>query len=230
MPRVTDVQVTVDLYPAERSANVQGTLWLENKTQQTIDRIALSLPGGRSNFAVRELSFAGGQTPVIQDSDIGFRLYRLNSPLAPGGRTLLKFAFRFEHRGFANTDTGTRIVQNGSFLNSNYLPYIGYYPAVELSDDSARRKNGLDKIKRMPALADVTARQNNLISQDGDWINFETTISTSPDQIAIAPGYLQKEWLQDGRRYFQYKMDAPILDFFSFTPAGIRSGVIAGMT
>ena len=216
MPRVTDVQVAVDLYPAERSANVQGTMWLENKTQQTIDRIALSLPGGRSNFAVRELSFAGGQTPVIQDNDMGFHLYRLNSPLAPGGRIPLKFAFLFEHRGFANTDTDTRIVQNGSFLNSSYLPYIGYYPAAELGDDSARRKNGLDKIKRMPALDDVAARQNNLISQDGDWINFDTTISTSLDQIAIAPGYLQKEWLQHGRRYFQYKMDAPILDFFSF--------------
>jgi hypothetical protein len=216
MPRITDVQVAVDLYPEERSANVQGTMWLENKTHQTIDRIALTLPAGRTNFAIRDLSFGGGQTPVIQDNDTGFHLYRLNSPLAPGARIPLKFAFRFEHRGFANTDTDTRIVENGSFLNSGYVPVVGYQARAELGDDSARRKNGLDKVKRMPTLEDVAARQNNYISPDADWINFETTISTSPDQIAIAPGYLQKEWTQDGRRYFHYKMDAPILDFYSF--------------
>jgi ABC-2 type transport system permease protein len=216
MPRTTDVQVAVDLYPEERSANVQGTMWLENKTQQTIDRIALSLPAGRSNFAIHDLSFGGGQTPVIQDNDTGFHLYRLNAPLAPGARIPLKFAFTFEHRGFANADADTRIVQNGSFLSSGYVPNVGYQARAELSDDSARRKNGLDKIKRMPKLEDVAARQNNYISPDSDWINFETTVSTSPDQIAIAPGYLQKEWTQDGRRYFHYKMDAPILDFYSF--------------
>ena len=37
-------------------------------------------------------------------------------------------------------------------------------------------------------------------------------MSTSPDQIAIAPGYLQQEWTEGGRRYFHYTMDAPILD------------------
>jgi ABC-2 type transport system permease protein len=215
-PRITAVQVAVDLYPEERSAAIQGTLWLENKTQQSIDRVALSLPVGRSRFVIRELGFAGGQTPVIQDNDLGFHLYRLNSPLAPGAKIPLKFAFRFENPGFKNAEGTMQIVQNGSFLNSGFLPYVGYFAAAELGDDSARRKNGLGKVKRMAKLEDVSARQNNYISQDGDWIDFEATFSTSPDQIALAPGYLQKEWMQDGRRYFQYKMDAPILDFFSF--------------
>jgi ABC-2 type transport system permease protein len=215
-PRITDVQVAVDLYPEERSATVQGTMWLENKTQQAIDRIALSLPERQSRFVIRELSFAGGQTPVLQDDDLGFHIYRLNSPLAPGARIPLKFAFRFENPGFRNTDGDMRIVQNGSFLNSGFVPYVGYVAAAELGDDSTRRKHGLDKVKRMAKLEDISARQNNYITQDSDWINFEATVSTSPDQIAIAPGYLQKEWMRDGRRYFQYKMDAPILDFFSF--------------
>jgi len=54
-----------------------------------------------------------------------------------------------------------------------------------------------------------------MTNTDADWINFDGTVSTSPDQIAIFPGYLQKEWVQDGRRYFHYKMDAPILDLYS---------------
>src|SRR5581483_10091889 len=34
-----------------------------------------------------------------------------------------------------------------------------------------------------------------------------------------APGYLIKEYEKDGRRYFHYKMDCPILNFYSFLSA-----------
>ena len=44
-------------------------------------------------------------------------------------------------------------------------------------------------------------------------------MSTEEDQIAIAPGYLQKEWKEGGRHYFNYKMDVPILNFFAFQSA-----------
>ena len=40
-------------------------------------------------------------------------------------------------------------------------------------------------------------------------------MSTDPDQIAIAPGYLQREWTENGRRVFRYTMDAPILNFWA---------------
>ncbi len=51
-------------------------------------------------------------------------------------------------------------------------------------------------------------------------MNFEGTVSTTPDQIAIMPGYLQKEWVQDGRRYFHYKSDAPMMSgIFSLNSA-----------
>jgi aminopeptidase N len=65
----------------------------------------------------------------------------------------------------------------------------------------------------------MRARQDNYISNDADWIDFRATVSTSADQIAIAPGYLQREWTEGGRRYFAYAMDAPILNFYSFLSA-----------
>src|SRR5262249_41707252 len=33
------------------------------------------------------------------------------------------------------------------------------------------------------------------------------------------PGYLQKEWVENGRRYFHYKMDAPIMPIESMNSA-----------
>jgi ABC-2 type transport system permease protein len=50
-------------------------------------------------------------------------------------------------------------------------------------------------------------------------VDVESTISTSPDQIAIAPGSLTGEWRANGRRYFQYKLDHQSLDFYSFLSA-----------
>lgn len=40
-------------------------------------------------------------------------------------------------------------------------------------------------------------------------------MSTSSGQVALAQGYLQREWEQDGRRYYHYKSEAQLLPFFS---------------
>ena len=55
-------------------------------------------------------------------------------------------------------------------------------------------------------------------------MTFEETTCTSPDQIAIAPGYLQREWTENGRRYFHYVMDKPILDFYAYLSARYAVG------
>ena len=47
--------------------------------------------------------------------------------------------------------------------------------------------------------------KNYLTNGFSDFINVETIISTSNDQIAIAPGSLVKEWVQGDRKYYQYK-------------------------
>jgi ABC-2 type transport system permease protein len=70
-----------------------------------------------------------------------------------------------------------------------------------------------------PHPSDSTALGDTYISKDSDWIDFEATVSTSKDQIAIAPGYLQKEWTEGDRRYFHYKMDSKILNFYAFNSA-----------
>jgi ABC-2 type transport system permease protein len=216
-PRVTDVQVDIDLYPDQRLAVFRGKGWLENKTDAPIDRVAVTLwPEDvdvipRPRIEVRNLSFEGGQTPIIEDAALGFYMYRLAQPLPPHGRIALDFALEYPNYGFVNSNPNGDIVRNGTFVNGSYLPTIGYFQDVQLVDDSARRRHGLQKSVGLPKLEDVAARQNNSISTCSDWVNFEGTVSTTPDQIAILPGYLQKEWVQNGRRYRHYKADAPIV-------------------
>jgi ABC-2 type transport system permease protein len=71
----------------------------------------------------------------------------------------------------------------------------------------------------MKPQSDVQARMNNQVSREADWIDLDTTVSTSSDQIALAPGYLQRTWTADGRRYFHYKTTSPILAFWSYLSA-----------
>ena len=71
----------------------------------------------------------------------------------------------------------------------------------------------------MADLDDLAARENTYISHEADWIDFAATVSTSADQIALAPGYLVREWTEGDRRFFRYEMDAPILDFYAFLSA-----------
>ena len=99
------------------------------------------------------------------------------------------------------------------------FPSLGYSSNGELTDNQTRKKYGLPKNDLRPYPSDSTALGNTYISKDADWIDFEATVSTSKDQIAIAPGYLQKEWTEGDRRFFHYKMDSKILNFYAFNSA-----------
>ncbi len=120
----------------------------------------------------------------------------------------------------ANEGSNTAVVYNGSFINGRaMLPLIGYQDRGELERDQDRKKFGLAPKERMRDRDDPAGLQVNGLQGDADFIAFEATVSTEPDQIAISPGYLQREWTENGRRYFHYKMDAPILNFYAFQSA-----------
>jgi ABC-2 type transport system permease protein len=72
----------------------------------------------------------------------------------------------------------------------------------------------------------------NLFTPNSDWISFHAIVSTSADQIAIAPGYLQRDWEKDGRHYFEYSMgDTHVLDFYAFLSGryAVRKEVYQGV-
>ena len=119
--------------------------------------------------------------------------------------------------GFRNGAEDTRVVRNGTFFNNyDYFPTIGYSRGGELEEPNRRREHGLPPVERLPDLDDAEARGRNYLTGQADWMDFETTVSTSADQIALAPGYLEREWTEGGRRYFHYKMDRPILGFVAY--------------
>jgi ABC-2 type transport system permease protein len=215
-PRIVAANWNVDIFPEERGAKMKGYYILKNKSTKNVDSIILNM---LSTITVKGFNFGKPATLALEDKDNGFYIYKLASPLKPGDSLKLDIDIEYFPKGFKGSDAGTAIVYNGTFFNSQFMPSLGYIAEGELSEDSARKKYGLGKKERMAGVNDSLARMNTYISSDADWIDFECTLSTTPDQTAIAPGYLLKEWEQDGRKYFHYKMDCKILNFYSFMSA-----------
>jgi len=214
-PRITDVQADVDIQPDKRWVDIRGTYTLVNKTAQPIrDLHVVMTPELQTSIRIP------GATLAQNDPSHGYFIYRLAQPLAPGATLPMSFTVQIHHRGFENTSRDNTIVENGTFFNNfATFPHLGYNPGVELQEAHKRRKYGLAPVVRMAKIDDPKARMDNGITRDADWINLDTTVSTSPDQIAIAPGYLQKEWTANGRRYFRYKTTSPILAFWAYLSA-----------
>ena len=215
-PRITAVETQVDLFPYEREARLRGTYTLVNKTDAAVPAVHLDLP---ASLAVRELAFAGGAEPTLVDSALGYRIYTLDEPLAPGDSTTLAFDLAVETEGFPNGGGQTSLVYNGTFLNNSVFPHVGYQRSGELADPEAREDAGLGPRPRTASIDDTLAVRNTDLATDADFVRFAATVSTVPDQIAIAPGRLQREWTEGGRRFFRYEMGAPILNFYAFLSA-----------
>ncbi len=215
-PRITAVQANVDIYPYQRRLEIRAHYTLVNKHATPISELYVNF---NDEFTVKSLSFAPHDT-VSADKELGFTIYKLKAPLAPGASMPFDFTLEYAPKGFTNNPTGTFLAHNGTFFNNGVMPQFGYQPQAQLTDRNDRRKYGLKvDVPRMPPLGDQKARANTYISNDADWISFDTTVSTAADQIALAPGTLQKEWTTDGRRYFHYQMQQPMLNFFAYLSA-----------
>ena len=217
-PRIVAVNLKTDLYPATRSVHIAGSFWLKNRHARALDTVIIQVP---QNARVRHLQLGRpAATLALNDSAVNLRLYRLARPLAPGDSLEMTTVLDFGEKGFPNSGSNTDIVQNGIFMNNaTYLPGIGYNEQGELSQDDVRKRNGLRPKDRQAPATDMKARQNMGLAQDADWIRFETTLSTSADQLAVAPGRLLKDWTQGNRRYFHYRMEQPMLNFYTFLSA-----------
>jgi ABC-type transport system involved in multi-copper enzyme maturation permease subunit len=217
-PRITDVRADVAIYPKRRAADITGHYMLVNKHDKPIDTLLVQLPTPDTREFNVSLDFAA-HTATLADKRQGFYLYKLATPLAPGASMPFTFHEHVAYPGFANAPAGERLVRNGTFLTNDFFPHFCYDANQEITDNNDRRKYGLGPVHLLPKRTDVAAHANDLVSCDADWVHFQATLSTSADQIALAPGYLQKEWMENGRRYFHYVQDSPIEDFFSFQSA-----------
>jgi len=212
-PRIVAVKADVNIFPKELNFEAKANYIMVNKSNQAIDSILLNHNDYPSTF-----KFNKENTLVLEDSLYNFDIYKLNTSLLPGDS--LELDITVHNKPNTLLRPFSPVIGNGTFINNfQIFPTLGYDQGAELQDNETRKKYDLPPNELKPHPSDSTALANTYISKDSDWIDFEATVSTSEDQIAIAPGYLQKEWIENGRRYFYYKMDSKILNFYAFNSA-----------
>ncbi|MCC6809851.1 MAG: hypothetical protein IT381_20655 [Deltaproteobacteria bacterium] len=212
-PKITAVEITAHLRPELREADLAAEMTLENKNEKAVDEIDVLIS---DQVRLEKLEPDRKATRTIEDPVHGYFILRLEKSLQPGEKMTLHYAAAIRNPGFRMRGEMSALVENGTFLGEGgWFPKIGYVEGAELSDDNARHRQGLLDKERVPDLDDASARRFNMFTHDADWIRFAATLSTAPDQIAIAPGYLQREWTENGRRFFRYEMDAPMQNFYN---------------
>ncbi|WP_417485801.1 ABC transporter permease/M1 family aminopeptidase [Maricaulis sp.] len=214
-PTIIETAYDVDIYPEDRRYTATGHYVLENKEDTAIDTLWISYGQG-TTIVSQELE--GGS---LATSDEGFYFYSfdLGTPLEPGETRRFDFTVERNNPGFRNSGNVGTVNHNGTFFNnSESMPNIGFNSNWRLTDRQQRRREGLEPIERAYPLEDESRWYENGIT-NSDYVTFRTTVSTAPGQIAVAPGYLAREWEEDGRPHFEYVMDRPILNFYSWLSA-----------
>ncbi|MBK9422887.1 MAG: hypothetical protein IPN54_01855 [Bacteroidetes bacterium] len=216
-PRATAFVYNIDLFPEDRRLEIKGKYWAKNKSNVPIDSLHLTIvPYFTTTITV------SGATKILDDKDLQYQILRFQKPLMPGDSILIQFESQYDAKGFENDVAFNSVVDNGSFFNNyDFCPNIGYQPRREIEDRDKRKKHGLPENARLPKLQQncTEACMSNYITNNSDWVNVETYFSTSEDEIAVAPGSLQKQWKEGNRNFYHYKLDHQSINFYSFISA-----------
>ena len=215
-PKITAVDATINIYPARRSFDGTGRFTLQNKSATPISEIHLT----DEQQSVDSVRFDRPFHLVRRAPNDLYAIYALERPLSPGEVVTLSFSVSHTTKGFRDGHEPPEFAYNGTFFDAGYFPQLGYDAGFELDDPRRRREEHLGPLVEMAARGDSVHDRINLFTPHADWITYHTVVSTSGDQIAIAPGYLQRQWEQNGRRFYEYSMgSAHILDFFAYLSA-----------
>ena len=215
-PKVTAIDTNIDIFPQERSFSGTGHFVLQNKTDAPIAQVHLT----DVQQSVSDIKF-DRPFKLVSSAPRGlYRILQLDTPLAPGETMNLTFKAGHQAHGFRDGNEPAEFAYSGTFFDSGYFPSIGYDQNVEIGDPRRRREEKLPEQEELPPRGDPAGSLTNIFLTQSDWISYRTTVSTSDDQIALSPGYLTREWHENGRHYFTYDMgDVKVLDFVSFVSA-----------
>ena len=217
-PKIIGVNGEVHLFPKESRLEYSGTYKMKNKTDEAIDTLHSNF---NRNASFNTFSFSVPCDTVFTDNTYGWKMFVFDPPILPGEEFSIEFSGTRNRKGFSNNGVDRTVIENGTMIWSNELfPSFGYNPGRELSNKRTRKKYGLtEEQDPMLKFDDINGNKHGILGDDADWVDFEMILSTDPDQIAMTPGYLQKEWTEGERRFFHYKMDQKIHNLFAFISA-----------
>ena len=213
-PKITAVDTRIDIDPARRSFSGSAHYTLQNKTSRAHFRNSHHRPTQSVSQRPIRPALSPGQ---LKPRDI-YSIYALDQPLAPGElrddlqrRVSVPWFPRRQREGRSSPTTALSSTPVTSLPLATIRVSSSMIRAAAGKSISARWRN-------------CAARRSSAIALQPFHAKTPTGSPITPlsallaDQIAIAPGYLQREWQENGRNFFEYSMGSTdIADFFAFS-------------
>ena len=201
-----DIKTVVDLYPDQNRYVIKADYIVINRDKEPIKQFLVT-----ARTPIKSIEFENA--PLINhDSKFDTYLFEFQKDISQNETVNLKYEIDYHVEGYA---FDREILKNGTYISHrSFEPYKGYRSAIEISDNFERDKRGLPKREE----EEITDEHLKLDDIKLGRVNYETIISTSEDEIAIASGRLVKEWNKNGRNYYHYKTDhkiVPTMGYFS---------------
>jgi ABC-2 type transport system permease protein len=217
-PTFTHLDYHIDLKPETAEGIVHISCVVKNTSNSTIDKLYITEPQINDSFEV----VIPNANLLLNDAKVGFRIYALNKIMQPNDSMKIEYTNYIIRNGFKDQASIKTFAHNGTFFSTEaVLPLFGYISANELDDKFKRIKYKLPVKILAPKLdsTDMNARSKMYFGGLSGYVTTNTIFSTAPDQTAIAPGSLIRSWDSLGRKYFQYQLDRPSVNFYSFLSA-----------
>ena len=218
-PKIVSMKLDVDIRPHEPKLTTRGAYVVENRTGQSLKEIHLAFD---RDLKIEALAVERGRAKRTPYDRFNYRIFALDDPMLAGERRTITFTTVREQQGFRNAGDETRIVDNGTFVDSSeFAPVLGM-ELRGLLQDRAKRRTLLPKMpeeRRMPPLDDERSKQVNYLRHDADFVMADITVTTDADQTPIAPGYKVSESVSGGRRTARFVTESPVMPFFSIQSA-----------
>jgi len=201
-PKVSAISTKMALYPAERRFEMQAQYTLHNTHQEVLNEILVST-STRINYSKVNIKGASLKT---YDAKYGQYLFQLDKPMLPGASLSMTFTANHQQNGYLGLVADNLIVPGFSYVRAiRYMPFFGFNRNYTLQAPSRRKQLGLAEIPTQLTLEQAIAKHQGDFSKEYDWVNFETIISTSGDEVAISHGELVAQWQENGRNFYHYK-------------------------
>jgi hypothetical protein len=212
-PTYVDVKLAMDVYPSQRSYEINGTMGFENQTDAAMEQV---LVNSSMEVSEQELSIDGA-TLEKYDAEFGMYWFRFDTPLAPGASSVLNLDMTVVRSGFQRLNYENFTLERASYMEiDKVLPNWGYDPSLIIGDPEDRLERDLPKAEAFPIWDGHSHESRSKVT-------FEIVVSTSHGQTVIAPGYMQDSWQEGERAYFQYGIDKLIPYAFGIASAVYES-------
>ncbi|MFW8589978.1 M1 family aminopeptidase [Glaciecola sp. 2405UD65-10] len=216
IPTITAVNLEAAIFPKLRKLEAISTISVYNNTSSVIIKVLVNYP--RNSSVAIDGANISDYNPRLKTAWLTFK-----TPLKPQERSEISVRLSRQHFGFKDKDEDASLVKNGTFINNvDLFPYFGVNRNFYVNDPHQRRKYNLPVLQRAYLLEDESKYSQSNLGANVGYIDFKAKLSTSEEQIALAPGKLLNYWSERSRNYFVYESDAPILNLFNIMSAKLK--------